>query len=43
MVDGCWAGRGTHVEEDTDIGFEHGSEGTEEPAMRVDFLLVLFF
>jgi len=37
------ARHGTHIEEDADVGLEDGAKGVEEPSMRVDFLLVLFF
>ena len=43
MVD---RGRTRHradIEEYADVGLEDGTKGVEEPAMRVDFLLVLFF
>lgn len=33
----------THIQEDTNIRLEDGSESVEEPSMRVDFLLVLLF
>jgi len=38
---GPW--HGTDIKEDTDIGLEDGTESIEEPAMRVDLLLILLF
>jgi hypothetical protein len=43
VVDRRRAGHGPHVKQHADVGFEHGPEGVEEPAVRVDLLLVLFF
>ena len=43
MVEGFAAGTGAAVEEDADVGLEDGAEGLEEPAMGVDFLLILLF
>ena len=37
------ARHGTHIKEDADVGLEDGAKGVEEPSMRVDLLLVLFF
>ena len=37
------ARHGTHIKEDANVGLEDGAKGVEEPSMRVDFLLVLFF
>jgi hypothetical protein len=36
-------GFGSYIEEDTDVWLEDGSEGVEEPPVRVDFFLVFFF
>ena len=43
MVERFATGTGTAVEKDADVGLEDGAKGLEEPAMRVDFLLILLF
>ena len=43
MVDGIGAGHRTDVEQNTYVGLQYWTEGVEELAMRVDFLLVFLF
>ena len=43
MVDRGGAGHHTDVEQNTYVGLQYLTEGVEEPAMRVDFLLLLLF
>ena len=43
MVDRARARPGTDVEKDADIWLENRAKGIEEPAVRVDLLLVLLF
>jgi hypothetical protein len=41
VVDGLVAGLGTGVNENADLGLENAADTVEEPAVRVDLLLVL--
>lgn len=43
MVYGGGPWHGADIEEDTDIGLEDGTKRVEEPAVRVDLLLVFLF
>jgi len=43
VVDRCGAGHHTDVEQNTYVGLQYWTEGVEEPAMRIDFILVLLF
>jgi hypothetical protein len=42
LVDGGSSGLWSNVEQNADIGLDQGAKGVEEPAMTVEFLLVLF-
>lgn len=41
MVNTRWAGSGSYVEEDTDVGFEDATEGVEEPSVDITSVEVL--
>ena len=41
VVDGCRTRHRTNVKQDADVGLQYRAEGIEEPAMRVDLLLIL--
>ena len=43
MVDRARAGPGADVQKDANVWLENRSKGIEEPAMRVDLLLILLF
>ena len=43
VVDGGGAGHRTGVEQNTYVGLQYWTEGVEELAMRVNFLLVVLF
>lgn len=42
MVYRLRTGHGTDIEEDTDMRFQNGAKGVEEPTMGIDLLLLLF-
>lgn len=41
VIDGRRAGHGTHIEQNADVGLQDGAERVEEPAVRIDLLLIL--
>lgn len=43
MIDGGTGGAGTGVDEDADVGIKDTTESLEEPAVRIDLLLIAFF
>lgn len=43
MIYGGTGGTGPGIDEDADVGVKDAPEGLEEPAVRIDFLLVALF
>ena len=43
MIDTRWTWHSTRIQENTNVGFENGTESVEEPSMGIDFFLVFFF
>ena len=42
MINRSGSGHGSDIDKNANVGLEDGTEGVEEPTMRVDLFLILF-